>query len=104
MDKDFAKKILRDHKIRLLEILPLERELFLANLDVAELLPTGSAAHIRAKSTRDEKVSYFLEQIVIPGADVHLPKLIDVMEKSDDLAVKKLANDMKGQMKPGSYV
>ena len=102
MDKDFAKKILRNHKIQLLEILPLERELFLASLDVAELLPNGSGADIRAKSTRNKKVSYFLEEIVIPGADVFLPKLIDVMEKSDDLAVKKLAKDMKGQMKPGS--
>ena len=69
--------------------------MFLAKLENSQLLPNGSGAHIQRKSTRAEKVSYFLDYVVIPGANVYLPKLMNVMEQSDDLTVKALANDMK---------
>ena len=100
MDKS-AKGIIKHHKGQLLEKLPLEREQFLTKLENSELLPNSSGTHIRTKITREEKVSYFLEYIVIPGADDHLPKLINVMEQSDDLAVKRLGSDMRKHTKSG---
>jgi len=96
MDKDSAKDILRCYKEQLLDILPLEREKFLAQLDKHKLLPNGCGASIRAQSTRNGKVSYFLENIVSPAPHVYLPTLIEIMEQCDDLAVNALARDMKG--------
>ena len=96
MDKGSAKDILRSHKEQLLDTLPLERENFLAQLDKRKLLPSGCGASIRAKSTRNDKVSYFLENIVSSAPHVYLPTLIEIMEQCDDLAVNALARDMKG--------
>ena len=96
-----AEDILKHHKVELLTILPLEDEIFLAKLGEANLLPRGSGASIQAKNTRAEKVSYFLLHVVEPAPELYLKLLIGVMEKSDDLAVNKLANDMKGNLKSG---
>ena len=101
MDKDSAKDLLRCHKEQLLEILPLEREKFLAQLEKGKLLPSDCGAPIRAKSTREDKVSYFLENIINPVPHLYLPTLIEIMEKYDDLAVNTLASDMK---ETGTYV
>ena len=91
--------ILKHHKVKLLTILPLEDEIFLAKLGEANLLPRDSGASIRSKSTRAEKVSYFLLHVVEPAPEIYLNLLIGVMENTDDLAVKKLANDMKGNFR-----
>ena len=98
---ELARKILKDHKLQLLEVLPLENELFLGKLGAVNLLPENSGVYIRAKSIKAEKVSYFLEYVVEPAADIYLPILLSVMEKSDNLAVKRLANDMNTQLTSG---
>ena len=98
---ELARNILKNHKVRLLKILPLESELFLGKLDEVDLLPENSGACIRAKGTREDKVSYFLQYVVEPAADIYLPLLISVMEQSDNLAVKRLANDMNTQLTSG---
>ena len=48
----------------------------------ADLFPLGTAASIEAKPTRVEKVAYFLQHVVEPGADDYLPKLLKVMKDS----------------------
>ena len=98
---ELARNILKHHKVRLLEILPLESELFLGKLGEVDLLPDNSGAYIREKGTREEKVSYFLQHVVEPSADTFLPKLLSVMEKSDNYAITKLATDINTQLKSG---
>ena len=98
---DSANNIIRHHKVELIKILPLEQEIFLAKLERVSLLPEGSGASIRAKSTRADRVSYFLQHVVEPAPHIYLDLLIGVMERSDDLAVNKLAGDMKRHFKSG---
>ena len=102
MDENrLARNILEHRKVRLLEILPLENELFLGMLGEGGLLPDNSGAYIRTKGIRAEKVSYFLQYVVEPAAETFLPKLISVLKKSDNPAIAKLANDMNTQLKSG---
>jgi len=95
MDEQLAKDILRNYREQLLIKLPLEREIFLAKLEKANLLPDNTGSSIRACKTRAEKVDYFLQYCVNSSPKLYLPKLIEVMEQYDDLAVKELARDMK---------
>ena len=90
-----AKDILRDHKVELLKILPMEDEIFLAILEKFKLLTDDNGASIRAQIPSHNKVAYFLQLAVERAPDVYLPSLICAMEQSDNLAAKKLANDMR---------
>ena len=102
MDKmELAKMILKDHRVQLCRILPMESEFFLGKLGEVDLLPDTSRANIQAKGIREDKVIYFLQHVIEPAADTFLPILLSVMEKSDNLAVKSLANDMNVQLKSG---
>ena len=96
-----AKDILSDHKVELLSILPLENEIFLAVLEKFQLLTDGNGACIRAQNSRHNKVAYFLQHVVECSPDICLPSLIFAMEQSDNLAVRKLAKDMKER---GMYI
>ena len=90
-----AKDILRDHKVELLRILPLENEIFLAVLEKFQLLADGIGACIRTQNPNHKKVAYFLQHVVERAPDIYLPSLICAMEQSDNLAVRNLAKDMK---------
>ena len=106
-DKESAKstkEVLQCHKVQLLEILPLESEIFLGRLEEAKLLPQGSGASIRSKSTRDKRTSYFLQHVIEPAADIYLPILLTVMEQSDNLAVSRLANEIKEKLNLGMNI
>ena len=96
-----AKDILKDHKAELLRSLPLEDEKFLAKLEKSQLLTDGNGASIRAQIPSHNKVAYFLQYVVEYAPAVYLPLLICAMEQSDNLAVKKLANDIREK---GMYV
>jgi len=100
-----AKNTLTQFKGDLLKSLPLESKAFLAKLEVAKLLPEDSGPMIRAKSIREEKVSYFLEYVVSSGPDIYLPILIGIIEKEDDnLVLIDLARNMKNYMGPGNIL
>ena len=96
-----AKDILRDHKVELLRILPLEDEIFLAALEKFQLLTDGNRACIRAQNSRHNKVAYFLQHVVERTPDMYLPSLICAMEQSDNLAVTELAKAMEER---GMYI
>ena len=80
---------------KLLEKLPLENEEFLVIANGANLFPPGIKATIIAKSTRSQKVAYYLNHVVEPEADEYLPKLLDVMSEYGDLAVQQLASEIQ---------
>ena len=88
---------------RLLEQLPLESGVFFAMVKQARLFPQDNADRIAELSTRSEKVSYFLQHVMEPGADVYLPKLLGVMKKSGDSNVVRLADEIQASMKSGIF-
>jgi len=97
---ELSKNNLMHHKDELLQILPLERETFLMKFAAANLLPEGSGEIIRSINKRKERVLYLLEHVVEPAVNVYLPMLIDVMQNSDDIAVKNLARNMQEYKEP----
>ena len=102
-EKKFAKKALIHFKEDLIKILPLQSGIFLAKVEEVGLLPDNSGAFIQAKDTREEKVSYFLENVVGSAPHIYLHILIDVMDEHDDnLAVKALASEMNEYMGSGN--
>jgi len=104
-EKKLAKDTLTHFKLDLLENLPLESYRFLAKLEAAKLLPDNTSSMIQAKATREEKVSYFLENIVSAVPDIYLPILIDIMEKEDDnIVLNYLAGNMNKYMTPGNIL
>jgi len=104
MDNEkLAEDALTHFKVKLLKILPLQSNIFLAKLEEAKLLPDNRGASIRKKVAEEEKVSYFFENVVRSAPHIYLPILIDVMDEHDDnLAVKALASEMKKYMGSGN--
>ena len=83
--------------VRLLQELPLENQIVLDLMDSAGLLPLDYKATIRSKTNRTDKVGFFKEKVLgsEPAANIHLPKLLDVMDKSGDLTAQNLAKDIR---------
>lgn len=97
-----AANVLKYYEVKLLKRLPLESDIFLAELNKMNLLPRDTRSSIQAKRTREKKVSYFIHHVIKPGAHIFLPQLVFVMEQSDDLAVRKLAKKMSKKLNSGS--
>ena len=98
-----ARDAIERFKTRLLEQLPLESGVFFAMVNQAGLFPLSTADRIAELSTRSEKVSYFLQHVIEPEADVYLPKLLGVMEESEDLNVVRLGNEIEAAMESGIF-
>ena len=98
VDKRLSPKdAIKHFGIHLLEILPLDSIMFLAQMDKPEanLLPFDCKAKIMSLSTRAEKVSFFIENVLEPSPDFFLPALLGVMENCDDIAVQTLSRDIQ---------
>ena len=93
-----AKDAIQKFNVELLEQLPLENPKFFGMANTAKLFPLGTGAHIKAKPTRDEKVAYFLQHVLEPGANDYLPILLKVMRECGDPGVEKLADSIKAAM------
>ena len=61
----------------------------------AYLFPLDTGESIAAKYTRAQKVTYFLQYVVEPGAEEYLPKLLKVMRDSKVANVVRLADDIQ---------
>ena len=90
--------------VKLIQQLPLENDLFFAMAKQAGLFPLDTSDSIAAMSTRAQKVSYFLQHIVEPGAEEYLPKLLKVMKESGFANVARLADDIQAATGIGTYV
>ena len=84
--------------------LPLENDIFFAAAKQAGLFPMNTGDSIGAKSTRDGKVTYFLQHVVEPRAEEYLPKLLKVMRDSKVADVVRLADDIQAATGLGTYV
>ena len=81
--------------VELLRQLPLENDIFFAMAKQAGLFPLDTSDSIAAEPTRSNKVSYFLQHVVEPGAEECLPKLLNVMKDSKVANVVRLADDIQ---------
>ena len=90
--------------MKLIEQLPLEDDIFFAMAKEGGLFPLDTGNTIAVKSTRAEKVTYFLQHIVEPGAEVYLPKLLKVMQDSKVANVVKLADEIHAAAGIGTFM
>ena len=81
--------------VRLHKELPLDDPIFLGMVDGAGFLVLNYRASIEVKATRAEKVAFFQQKVLEPRPDIYLPKLLDVMDDSGDIAAKSLAKDIR---------
>ena len=86
----------------LLRQLPLDSGIFFAKAKQADLFPLETGDSITAEPTRAKKVSYFLKDVVEPGAEHYLPKLLKVMKESEFANVVKLADDIQAATRIGT--
>ena len=97
-----ATSVIRNYNRELVTKLPLDNEIFLSMLKEANLLSFNYGESIRQLPTRSEKVAYYLQHAIEPGAEDILPILLNVMKKCNDLIVRKLADDMQAALKSGN--
>ena len=99
-----ARDAARKFSVELIQQLPLDDDLFFAMARYADLFPLDTGDYILAKPTRAKKVAYFLNHVVVPGAEEYLPKLLKVMKGGKIANVVRLADDMQAAMAIGTYV
>ena len=99
-----AREAIQRFNMELFQQLPLENVIFFAMAKQAGLFPLDTGDSIAAKSTRAEKVSYFLLNVLEPGAEEYLPKLLKVMRDSEVANVVRLANDIQAATEIGRYI
>ena len=88
-------EVLQYHYPELLRLLPMDDNMFVAELFKNNLLPNNLKAVIHSSSTRADKATEFLDSVIKPSAenlnDVNFNVLLQVMMSSNDNAVKQLA-------------
>ena len=89
-----AREAIKQFSVELVQQLPLENDIFFTMAKHADLFPLDTGDSIAVKSTRAQKVSYFLQHVVEPGAEEYLSKLLKVMRDSKVANVAKLADDI----------
>ena len=99
-----AKDVVKQFIVKLCEQLPLENDIFFAMAEQAGMFPLKTGFSIKARNTRAEKVSYFLEHVIEPGATEYLPKLLNVMRECKLVNVVKLADEIAKEAKIGMYI
>ena len=97
------KSVIKKFNVELLQKLPLDDEIFFGMAKKVNLFPGDNADSIEALPTRAKKVAHFLQHVVEPGAEVYLPKLLEVMKQYDD-NTKDLADEIEAEMKPGTML
>ena len=91
-----ASQALKDYTVDLVLHLPLDDSIFFAHLDSADLLPMDSGNKVRAEKTRADRVLCFLD-LIRPGADIYLHKLLKVMGDCGATDVMQLADKIVQQ-------
>ena len=76
-----ASQALKDYAVDLVLHLPIDDSIFFAGLYSANLLPLDFGNKIRSEKIRADKVLCFLD-LIRPGADIYVPKLLEVMANS----------------------
>ena len=81
----------------LVKALPMDDAEFRSMLYSADLLPGNLKAVIQSKPTSADKAEYLLDHAIKKDA-TNFAKLLEVMESSDNHALKKLANNIQNEI------
>ena len=98
-----ARDAIKKFSVKLNQQLPLENDICFAMAKQDGLFPLDTGDSIAAKSTRAEKVTYFLQHVVEPAAEEYLPKLLKVMKESKVVNIVKLADEIQAATEIGMY-
>ena len=98
-----AGDVIKQFSVELVSQLPLENDVFCAMAKTADLFPLDTGDSIAAEPTRAKKVTYFLQHVVEPGAEVYLPKLLKLMKDSKVTNLIRLTDEIQAAADQGMY-
>ena len=94
-----AMEVFKQFYSKLVTTLPMDDEIFIAELYSKSLLDHEMKLKIEVELTRSKKAVQFLDKCIYPNFDSggywKFDELLNVMEDSEDLKVKKLARAIK---------
>ena len=91
-------EIFKQHYPNLVHLLPMDDNIFFANLYGKNLLPGDLKANIKSLSTPAEKAMKFLDAVIEPAINnnerAQFKLLLSIMNDSDNITVKSLAEEI----------
>jgi len=93
--------VFQDFSAKLVKTLPMDDDVFVAELFSAKLLPGDAKAQVKSKPTRANKAAYFLDHVIEPSLATTFSsfnKLLKVMENNDYNGMKELAKLIKSSL------
>ena len=97
-----AKRALMHYYPKLVDILPMNDAIFIAELVPHGLLPSDLKDQVQACKTSKDKATHFLDNVIKPsvnsGVGSSFDKLLNVMESSDYQGVRELAKLIRDSM------
>ena len=97
-----AKEAIDKFNVALMKQLPLDNLIFFGMMKEAKLFHLGADKSISQESTRATKVAFYLEHVFSVQPDEDLPKLLEVMKKSEVSGLVKLADQIEAETVPGT--
>ena len=94
-------EVFQDFYAQLVKILPMNDDVFVAELFSAKLLPGDAKAQVKSKATRACKAAYFLDHVIEPSLATtfgSFNKLLKVMENNDYNGLKELAKSIRSNL------
>ena len=98
-----AKDAIEKYNVKLMEKLPLENPIFFGMMTEAKLFHLGTGASISEEPIRAKKVTFYLQHAFSVQPDEDLPKLCEVMKKSEIPGLVNLADQIIAETEPGTY-
>ena len=98
-----AGDVIKQFSVELVRQMPLENDVFCAMAKTADLFPLDTGYSIAAEPTRAKKVTYFLQHVVEPGAEVYLPKFLKLMKDSKVTNLVRLTDEIQAAADQGLY-
>ena len=103
------KQLYTDYYTKLVRVLPMNDALFMAHLYSSQFLPGDAKESVAARTTRAEKASFFLDNYIEKGfeddgSNPLFLELLKLMQRSDNLTLKSVANDIDSKRKQSTVL
>ena len=96
-----SKEVFKEFYPKLLEILPVD--CIISHFYSKSLLSSAHKGKLDSLSTSKQRIKYFLDEVIEPSLKIgsvdQFNEMLVIMLKSDDPAVKFLANEMKNHVR-----
>ena len=101
------KDVYKAYYAKLVKVLPMSDGLFMAQLYISQFLPDEVKISIAARATCAEKAAFFLDNYIEKGFDDDgsnplFLDLLKLMQKSGDLELKSVANEINSRINEGT--